>query len=76
VGAGDIILDYYHATLVDLPAHAGQFGAMYVIPIIYVPLLMITHVAAFYLLAAPGAAAWYRRSSTGAVSQHSLDRGA
>jgi hypothetical protein len=26
-------------------------GATYAIPIIYVPLLMITHVAAFYLLA-------------------------
>jgi hypothetical protein len=29
---------------------AGQFGAAYAIPIIYVPLLMITHVVAFYLL--------------------------
>jgi hypothetical protein len=28
----------------------GQFGATYAIPIIYVPLLMITHVTAFYLL--------------------------
>jgi len=28
-------------------------GATYAIPIIYVPLLMITHVAAFYLLARP-----------------------
>jgi len=50
VGAADLILDYYHATLVDLPAHAGQLAATYAIPIIYVPLLMITHVAAFYLL--------------------------
>jgi hypothetical protein len=30
---------------------AGQLGAGYAIPIIYVPLLMITHFAAFYLLA-------------------------
>jgi hypothetical protein len=29
---------------------AGQFGATYAIPIIYVPLLMITHVAALYLM--------------------------
>jgi hypothetical protein len=29
---------------------AGQLGAAYAIPIVYVPLLMITHVAAFYLL--------------------------
>ena len=32
---------------------AGQLGAAYVIPIIYVPLLMITHVVAFYWLARP-----------------------
>jgi hypothetical protein len=32
---------------------AGQLGAAYVIPIIYVPLLMITHVIAFYLLLRP-----------------------
>lgn len=50
VGVADIILDYYHATLVDLPAHAGQLGAMYAIPVLYVPLLMITHAVAFYLL--------------------------
>jgi hypothetical protein len=29
---------------------AGELGSTYVIPIIYVPLLMITHVVAFYLL--------------------------
>jgi hypothetical protein len=53
VGMVDLILDYYHATRVGLPALAGQLGAAYVIPIIYVPLLMITHVAAFYLLLRP-----------------------
>ena len=53
VGAGDISLDYYHATQVDLPALAGQLGATYAIPIIYVPLLMITHFVAFYLLVRP-----------------------
>jgi hypothetical protein len=50
VGFVDVILDYYHAVQVDLPAKAGELGATYAIPIIYVPLLMITHVAAFYLL--------------------------
>ncbi|HET9365865.1 MAG TPA: hypothetical protein VFP71_12720 [Candidatus Angelobacter sp.] len=50
VGAVDLILDYYHAIQSGLPAIAGQLGAGYVIPVIYVPLLMITHVAAFYLL--------------------------
>ena len=53
VGAVDIIADYYHATQLGLPALAGELGAAYVIPIIYVPLLMITHVAAFYLLLRP-----------------------
>jgi hypothetical protein len=48
VGAADIIVDYYHATQVDLPAMAGQLGTTYAIPIIYVPLLMITHRVAFY----------------------------
>src|SRR5262249_57276550 len=50
VGVVDLILDYYHATVSGLPAIAGQLGAAYAIPIIYVPVLMITHVAAFYLL--------------------------
>ncbi|MBB5575295.1 MULTISPECIES: hypothetical protein [Rhizobium] len=52
-GASDIIIDYYHGSQLDLPALAGQLGATYAIPIIYVPLLMITHVAAFYLLLRP-----------------------
>jgi hypothetical protein len=53
VGAVDIIMDYYHANQVGLPALAGELGATYAIPIIYVPLLMITHVVAFYLLVRP-----------------------
>ena len=55
VGATDIIVDYYHATALGLPAIAGQLGTTYAIAIIYVPLLMITHVAAFYLLLRPQA---------------------
>jgi hypothetical protein len=50
VGIGDLVLDYYHAVRVGLPAMAGQLGSTYVIPIIYVPALMITHIVAFYLL--------------------------
>ena len=50
VGTIDLILNYYHAVQVGLPALAGQLGATYAIPIIYVPVLMITHVVAFYLL--------------------------
>ncbi|MBY5865312.1 hypothetical protein [Rhizobium leguminosarum] len=52
-GMGDLILDYYHAIQAGLPARAGDFGAAYAIPIIYVPLLTITHVFAFYLLLRP-----------------------
>lgn len=50
VGVADLIIDYYHATQLDLPAIAGQLGVTYAIPIIYVPLLMITHIVAFYLM--------------------------
>jgi hypothetical protein len=53
VGVVDLILDYYHAIRIGLPATAGQLGAAYAIPIIYVPVLMITHVVAFYLLLRP-----------------------
>jgi hypothetical protein len=50
VGVADLVLDYYHAVRDGLPAIAGQLGSTYAIPIIYVPALMITHVAAFYLM--------------------------
>ena len=53
VGIIDLVLDYYHATRVGLPAMAGQLGAGYAIPVIYVPLLMITHITAFYFLLRP-----------------------
>jgi hypothetical protein len=53
VGATDILVDYYHAIRLGLPFVAGQLGATYVIPILYVPMLMITHVLAFYWLARP-----------------------
>src|SRR6202040_1980166 len=50
VGAVDIIVDYYHGIQVGLAAVAGELGATYAIPIIYLPALMITHVVAIYLL--------------------------
>lgn len=53
VGTADLIVDYYHAIQVGLPAHAEELGATYAIPIIYVPLLMITHIVAFYFLVRP-----------------------
>lgn len=50
VGVVDLFVDYYHAIQIDLGANAGELGAAYAIPIIYVPALMITHLVAFYLL--------------------------
>src|SRR6185312_8991726 len=57
VGAGDILIDYYHGVLLQLPPASGQLAATYAIVIIYVPILMITHVAALYLLMRPQHAA-------------------
>ena len=51
VGLTDILLDYYHAIMLGLPEIAGELGAAYWIPVLYVPLLIITHGAAFYLMA-------------------------
>ncbi|QPC91722.1 hypothetical protein [Mesorhizobium sp. INR15] len=53
VGSVDIVIDYYHGVQLGLPELAGELGAAYAIPVIYVPLLMITHAAAFYLLLRP-----------------------
>jgi hypothetical protein len=53
VGTVDLIVDYYHAIQVGLPAHAEWLGSTYAIPVIYVPLLMITHITAFYFLLRP-----------------------
>ena len=53
VGVADLVLDYYHANQAGLPALAGQLGATYAIPVLLVPLLMITHFAAFYWLVRP-----------------------
>jgi len=50
VGTIDLVLDYYHANRLGLPGIAGQLGAGYIIPVIVVPALMITHIAAFNLL--------------------------
>jgi len=53
VGTVDLVLAYYHAVKGGLPELAGQLGAAYPIPIIYVPVLMITHILAFYWLVRP-----------------------
>ena len=50
VGIVDLVVDYYHGATLGLPALSGELGAAYAIPIVYVPLLMITHCAAFILM--------------------------
>lgn len=50
VGAIDILVDYYHGVRLALPTFSGDLGSTYAIVIIYVPLLMITHLISFYLL--------------------------
>src|ERR1700758_5355419 len=42
VGTVDLVFDYYHAVRIGLPELAGQLGSTYAIPVIYVPMLMIT----------------------------------
>ena len=53
LGVVDILVDYYHGIQAALAPLAGELGATYAIPIVYVPLLMITHIGAFYLLLRP-----------------------
>jgi len=53
VGLADILNDYYHAVAANLGATAGELGALYAIPIVYVPILVITHVVALYWLFRP-----------------------
>jgi hypothetical protein len=64
VGTIDLVVDYYHAIQFGLPALAGQLGATYGIPILYVPALMITHITAFYFLIRP------QREVARSVSRH------
>jgi len=66
VGVGDLLIDYARAVRGGLPEHAGALGAAYVIPILYVPLLMITHGYALYGLARrrPRAAAVHAGEAT------------
>jgi hypothetical protein len=53
VGLADLIIDTTIAVRLDLPSIAGQFGAAYAIPILYVPALFLTHLLAFRLLLQP-----------------------
>jgi hypothetical protein len=53
LGAADILIDYFHGNQVGLAPLAGQLGGLYVVPMVYVPILMITHGAALYLALRP-----------------------
>ena len=64
-GVADLMADYYDAIRLGLGPLAGELGAAYWIPIIYVPLPMITHVFAFYLLV--GSAREAARSGTAVI---------
>ncbi|MGC2640036.1 MAG: hypothetical protein WA294_22855 [Acidobacteriaceae bacterium] len=68
-GAVDILVDYDYAVRLGLPSIAGQLGATYIIPILYIPMLMITHAVALYWLARPQSTATRSVAARVAVSQ-------
>ena len=68
VGIGDLFVAYYHAMQFGLPLVAGQLGLMYIITILYVPMLMITHWAALYRLVRPQPKAVPRLASNAIAS--------
>ena len=53
IGLADLVMDTVHAVSTDLPSMAGQLGAGYAIPILYVPALFWTHLLALRLLLRP-----------------------
>ena len=53
VGLADLVIDTVRAVSVNLPSVAGQLGAGYVIPMLYVPALFWMHLVAFWLLLRP-----------------------
>jgi hypothetical protein len=54
VGLADLVLATARAVSVNLPSVAGQLGAGYAIPMLYVPALVWTHLLAFWLLLRSG----------------------
>jgi hypothetical protein len=50
VGLADLVIDTARAVSVNLPSVAGQLGAGYAIPMLYVPALFWIHLLAFWLL--------------------------
>lgn len=53
VGLVDLIIDTTDAIRLHVPEAAGQLGAGYAIPILYVPGLFLIHLVAFWLLLKP-----------------------
>jgi hypothetical protein len=53
VGLADLVIDTAEAIRLQLPQVAGQLGAGYAIPILYVPGLFVIHLVAFWLLLKP-----------------------
>jgi hypothetical protein len=53
VGLADLVIGTIRAVSVNLPSVAGQLGAGYAIPMLYVPALVWTHLLAFWLLLRP-----------------------
>ncbi len=50
VGTTDLLLAYYNGTRTGLGLDPGLLGALYFIPTVLVPLLLVTHVLVFRLL--------------------------
>jgi len=53
VGLSDLVVATANAVRLGLPSVAGQLGAAYPIPILYVPALVEMHLVAFWLLLRP-----------------------
>lgn len=53
VGLADLVTDTMRAVTMDLPSVAGQLGAAYAIPMLYVPALFWTHLLALWMLVQP-----------------------
>jgi hypothetical protein len=55
-GLADLIMATTQAVRTDLPSVAGQLGAAYAIPMLYVPALFWAHLLALWLLLRPASA--------------------
>ena len=53
IGLADLVIDTALAVRMNLPSVAGQLGAGYAIPILYVPALFWMHILALWLLLRP-----------------------